>query len=47
MDSDRYTANAKPEAPQIWAMLLEDRFTLKVHRESKEVSVYASLPRLH
>ncbi len=49
IDSDRYTVDAKPEAPQTWAMmggpmlqaLLEDRLKLKVHRERKEVSVYA------
>jgi len=49
IDSDRYTIDAKPETPQTRAMmggpmlqaLLEDRFKLKLHRESKEVPVYA------
>ncbi len=49
IDSERYTIDAKPESPQTRAMmngpmlqaLLEDRFKLKIHRESKEVPVYA------
>lgn len=47
--SDRYTIEAKPASPQTRAMmngpmlqaLLEDRFNLKIHRESKEVPAYA------
>jgi bla regulator protein BlaR1 len=47
--SDRYTIEAKPASPQTRGMmngpmlqaLLEDRFRLKIHRESKEVPVYA------
>jgi uncharacterized protein (TIGR03435 family) len=49
IDSDRYTVDAKPEAAQTWLMmggpmlqvLLENRLKLKVHRESKQVPVYA------
>ena len=49
IDSDRYSIDAKPESPQTRAVmggpmlrvLLEDRFQLKLHRESKEVAVYA------
>jgi uncharacterized protein (TIGR03435 family) len=49
IDSDRYAIDAKPESPQSRAMmggpmlqaLLEDRFKLKIHRENKEVPVYA------
>jgi len=47
--SDRYIIDAKPEESQSQGMmmgpmlqtLLEDRFKLKVHRESREVPVYA------
>jgi uncharacterized protein (TIGR03435 family) len=47
--SERYTINAKSEAPQTKAMmagpmmlaLIEERFQLKIHRESKEVPAYA------
>jgi uncharacterized protein (TIGR03435 family) len=46
---DRYSIDAKPDAPQSQEMmrgpmlqaLLEDRFRLKVHRETKEIPVYA------
>ncbi len=49
IDSDRYAIDARPETPQTRAMmggpmlqaLLEDRFKLKVHRETREVPVYA------
>ena len=49
VDSDRYTIVAKAETPQSQGMmmgpmlqaLLEDRFHLKIHREQKEVPVYA------
>lgn len=49
VDSERYRIDARPEAPQTKAMmggpmlqaLLEDRFKLKIHRESKAVDVYA------
>jgi len=49
IDSDRYTIDAKPGAPQAKAVmggpmlqaLLEDRFKLKVHREKREVRAYA------
>lgn len=49
INSDRYTINAKPESPQTEEMmngpmmqaLLEERFKLKIHRETKEVPVYA------
>ena len=48
-DSERYTIEAKLASPQTRAMmngpmlqtLLEDRFKLKIHRESKEVPAYA------
>jgi uncharacterized protein (TIGR03435 family) len=47
--SERFTVNAKPETPQTLEMmrgpmlqtLLEERFNLKIHREDKEVPVYA------
>jgi hypothetical protein len=47
--SDRYTIDAKPEGPETMAMmrgpmmqaLLEDRFKLKIHRETREVPIYA------
>jgi uncharacterized protein (TIGR03435 family) len=47
--SDRYTIDAKPETPETVAMmqgpmlqaLLEDRFKLKIHRDIREVPVYA------
>jgi bla regulator protein BlaR1 len=46
---DRYTIIAKPETPQSMAMmagpmlqaLLEDRFKLKLHRGTKDISAYA------
>ncbi len=46
--SDRYTIDAKAEGPESMAMmrgpmmqaLLEERFKLKIHRESKEIPVY-------
>jgi bla regulator protein BlaR1 len=49
IDSDRYTINAKAGAPQSREMLsgpmmqalLEDRFKLKVHRETREIPFYA------
>ncbi|HTX37345.1 MAG TPA: M56 family metallopeptidase [Bryobacteraceae bacterium] len=49
VDSERYTIDAKPASPQTRAVmagpmlqaLLEDRFRLKLHRERKEVPVYA------
>jgi uncharacterized protein (TIGR03435 family) len=49
VDSDRYTIDAKAEGSQSQAMmmgpmlqaLLEDRFRLKIHREKREVPVYA------
>ena len=49
IDSERYTIDAKPETPQTMPMmrgpmmqaLLEDRFQLKLHRETREVPVYA------
>ncbi len=49
IDSDRYTIDAKPAIPQTRTVmagpmlqaLLEDRFRLKLHRERKEVPVYA------
>ena len=49
IDAERYVIDAKPERPQTHAMmagpmlqaLLEDRFKLKLHRESKEIPVYA------
>ncbi len=48
IDSARYTIDAKAESPQSGAMmrgpmmqaLLEDRFRLKIHRETREVSGY-------
>jgi uncharacterized protein (TIGR03435 family) len=49
IDSDRYRIDAKPSVPQVRAMmggpmlqaLLEGRFKLKIHRERKEIPVYA------
>jgi uncharacterized protein (TIGR03435 family) len=49
IDSDRYTIDAKAEGTESVAMmrgpmmqgLLEDRFKLKMHRETKETAVYA------
>jgi uncharacterized protein (TIGR03435 family) len=49
VDSDRYTIDARPSGPQtrptmggpMLQALLEDRFQLKIHRENKEVQVYA------
>jgi uncharacterized protein (TIGR03435 family) len=49
INSDRYTINAKPEGPQgeemmngpMMQALLEERFKLKIHHETKEVPVYA------
>jgi uncharacterized protein (TIGR03435 family) len=49
IDSARYDVNAKPAGPQTEEMmngpmmqaLLEDRFKLKVHRETREIPVYA------
>lgn len=49
LNSDRYDVNAKPEVPQSEEMmngpmmqgLLEDRFNLKIHRETREIPVYA------
>jgi bla regulator protein blaR1 len=49
IDSDRYTIDARPASPQtkpvmagpMLQALLEDRFKLKIHRQSKEVPVYA------
>ena len=48
IDSDRYTIDATTSGPQKAAMmqgpmlqaLLEDRFGLRIHRETKEVAVY-------
>ena len=48
IDSERYIIDAKPESPQSQEMmrgpmmqaLLEDRFQLKIHRETREVPVY-------
>ncbi len=48
IDSARYTIDAKAEGPQSGAMmrgplmqsLLEDRFQVKVHRQTREVSGY-------
>jgi uncharacterized protein (TIGR03435 family) len=48
INSDRYTIDAKPESTQSQEMmrgpmlqaLLEDRFHLKVHRETREIPVY-------
>jgi uncharacterized protein (TIGR03435 family) len=49
INSDLYEINAKAEGPASWAMMngpllqavLEDRFKLKIHRETREVPVYA------
>jgi uncharacterized protein (TIGR03435 family) len=49
LDSVRYDIDAKPESPQSLEMmrgpmmqaLLEDRFQLKIHRETRDVAVYA------
>ena len=49
IDSERYDIDAKPEGPQsqetmrgpMMQALLEDRFRLKIHRETREVPVYA------
>lgn len=49
IDSERYRIVAKPEGPASQEMmdgpmlqsLLEDRFHLKIHRETREVAVYA------
>jgi uncharacterized protein (TIGR03435 family) len=49
INSDRYTIEAKPDGPQSPEMmhgpmlqaLLESRFHLKVHRETREIPVYA------
>ena len=49
INSDRYEVNAKVEGRQSWGAingpmlraLLEDRFKLKIHRETREVRVYA------
>jgi uncharacterized protein (TIGR03435 family) len=49
LDSVRYDIDAKPESPQslekmrgpMMQTLLEDRFQLKIHRETREVAVYA------
>lgn len=48
-NSDRYTIDAKPESPQTAGMmrgpmlqaLLEDRFGLKIHRDLRDVPIYA------
>jgi uncharacterized protein (TIGR03435 family) len=48
ISSDRYTIEAKPEGTQTMGMmrgpmmraLLEDRFKLKIHRETREIPVY-------
>ena len=48
MEKERYTINAKPASAQSFVMmhgpmmqaLLEDRFKLKIHRETREVPVY-------
>lgn len=48
INSESYQIDAKPESPQSFAMLrgpmlqqlLEDRFKLKIHRETREVPVY-------
>jgi uncharacterized protein (TIGR03435 family) len=60
IDSERYRVDAKAEAPQTQGMmhgpmlqaLLEERFQLKIHRETREVPVYALTvakggPKLH
>jgi uncharacterized protein (TIGR03435 family) len=49
INSDRYDVNAKPDGPQSEEMmngrmmqaLLEDRFKLQIHRETREVPIYA------
>jgi uncharacterized protein (TIGR03435 family) len=49
IDSDRYQINAKAERPAgkdimngpMLQALLEDRFQLKIHREAREVPIYA------
>ena len=48
IDSDRYDINAKPETPPerkelglLVQSLLEERFQLKTHRETKDLSVFA------
>jgi uncharacterized protein (TIGR03435 family) len=49
INADRYEINAKAEGPQSWGAmngamlraLLEDRFKLKIRRETREVAVYA------
>jgi uncharacterized protein (TIGR03435 family) len=49
INSDHYEINAKAEGAQSWGVmngpmlrvLLEDRFKLKIHRETREVPVYA------
>jgi uncharacterized protein (TIGR03435 family) len=49
INADRYDVNAKPEGPQSEEMmngpmmqaLLEDRLKLKIHRETREIPVYA------
>lgn len=49
VETDRYTIDAKPESPQTMAMmhgpmmqaLLEERFKLTFHRETREVPSYA------
>jgi uncharacterized protein (TIGR03435 family) len=49
LDSARYDIDAKPENPQslevmrgpMMQALLEDRFQLKIHRETRDVAVYA------
>src|SRR5581483_11850011 len=48
IDAERYQVDAKPETPQTKAImggpmlqaLLEDRFKLKIHRETRKVPVY-------
>lgn len=60
IDSERYRVNAKAEGPQTQGMmhgpmlqaLLEERFRLKIHRETREVPAYALTvakggPKLH
>jgi uncharacterized protein (TIGR03435 family) len=49
INSELYQIDAKTEAPQSWGItngsmlraLVEDRFKLKIHRETREVPVYA------
>lgn len=49
IDTDRFIINAKPETPQTKAImggpmlqtLLEERFKLKIHRETRKVPAYA------